>query len=204
MKVVDTKGQLCPAPLIAAKRALKESAEGESFTLITDNKTAFENLTRFLKDNKAEVVCNESNGVWNFTIRKTTGEIAKTEPEDYCQVPVSHFEKGDYVVVLSSDKMGEGDEKLGHLLMSTYIKALKDTDMLPDKILFYNNGVKLVTNTSVDIDNLRDLEKMGVELMICGTCVNFYSLESEIGAGTISNMFVMAEIMASTGKVIKP
>jgi predicted peroxiredoxin len=64
--------------------------------------------------------------------------------------------------------------------------------------------VKLVTRTSPIIDSLRDLEKMGVELMLCGTCVNFYSLESEVGAGSISNMFVMTEIMASSSKVLKP
>jgi selenium metabolism protein YedF len=195
---------LCPGPIIAARRALKETTAGESFVLITDNRTAFENLTSFLKDHKAEVQCVESQGVWTFTITKTSGETVKTRLDEHNDNAVSHFEKGNYIVVISSDKMGEGDEKLGHILMSTYIKALKDTDKLPDKILFYNNGVKLVINTSPDIENLRDLEKMGVEILICGTCVNFYSLEQVMGAGTISNMFVMAEIMASTGKVIKP
>jgi selenium metabolism protein YedF len=202
MRIIDTKGQLCPEPLIAAKRALKESAEDESFILITDNKTAFENLTRFLNDNKAITKCTESDGVWTFTVTKTTGDIVRAEPEEYCQSP--HLEKGNYVVVISSDKMGEGDEKLGHILIGTFIKALKDTDKLPEKIMFYNSGVKLVTKTSPVIDSLRDLEKMGVELLLCGTCVNFYSLEAEIAAGSISNMFVMTEIMASTGKVIKP
>lgn len=204
MKIVDTKGQLCPEPLIAAKRALKESAEGESFILITDNRTAFENLNRFLNDNKAIIQSAESEGVWTFTVTKTTGDVVRAEPEEYCDTTVSHFEKGNYVVVISSDKMGEGDKKLGHLLMSTFVKALKDTDKLPEKILFYNNGVKLTIKSSPVIDNLRDLEKMGIELLLCGTCVNFYSLESEVGVGSISNMFIMTEIMASTGKVIKP
>jgi len=111
MKIVDTKGQLCPEPLIAAKRALKESAEGESFILITDNRTAFENLNRFLNDNKAITQSTESEGVWTFTVTKTTGDVVRAEPEEYCDTTVSHFEKGNYVVVISSDKMGEGDEK---------------------------------------------------------------------------------------------
>jgi selenium metabolism protein YedF len=204
MKVVDTKGQLCPEPLIAAKRALKESSEGESFMLITDNKTAYENLKRFLNDNKAITTCDESQGVWTFTVTKTTGDVVRAEPEEYCDTSITHFEKGNYIVVISSDKMGEGDEKLGHILMSTFIKALKDTDKLPEKILLYNSGVKLATKSSPVIDNLRDLEKMGIELLLCGTCVSFYSLESEVGVGSISNMFVMTEIMSSTGKVIKP
>jgi selenium metabolism protein YedF len=204
MRIVDTKGQLCPAPIIAAKRALKETITGESFVLITDNKTAYENLISFFKDHKTETQCSESQGVWTFTITKISGPAVKAQPEEFNDIAVSHFEKGNYVVVISSDKMGEGDEKLGHLLMTTFIKAIKDTEKLPEKILFYNNGVKLVTKTSPDIDNLRDLEKMGVELLLCGTCVNHYSLESVVGAGSISNMFIMTEIMASSAKVIKP
>ena len=204
MKVVDTKGQLCPAPLIAAKRALKETNTGESFTLITDNKTAFENLTRFLKDNKAETKCSESNGVWTFTVTRTSGDIIKTNPEEYCDSPVTHFEKGNYVVVISSDKMGDGDDQLGLLLMSTFINALKDLDELPQKIVFYNKGVKLATNDSPVIGTLKDLEQMGVELTLCGTCINHYSLASVIGVGTISNMYSIAAIMASSGRILKP
>jgi selenium metabolism protein YedF len=204
MRIVNTKGQLCPAPLIAAKRALKETAEGESFIVLTDNKTSFDNLTRFLKDNKAEVQISESGGVWTLTIKKTTGELIKPNAKEYCAPEITHFEKGNYVVVISSDKMGEGDEKLGFLLMTTFINALKDLDELPQKLLFYNNGVKLVTDNSPVIETLRDLEKMGVEIMLCGTCVNHYSLASVVGAGTISNMYTMAGIMASSGKVLKP
>jgi selenium metabolism protein YedF len=204
MRIVDTKGQLCPAPLIAAKRALKETKEGESFIVLTDNKTAFENLTRFLKDNKADIQCSESQGVWTFTVTKTTGDLVKADAEEYCAPSVAHFEKGNYVVVISSDKMGEGDEQLGLLLMRTFINAMKDLDQLPQKLLFYNNGVKLATNNSPVIETLRNLEKMGVEIMLCGTCVNHYSLSSVVGAGTISNMYTMAGIMASSGKVLKP
>jgi selenium metabolism protein YedF len=204
MRIVDTKGQLCPAPLIAAKRALKETAEGESFIVLTDNKTSFYNLSRFLKDNKAEIQVSETAGVWTLTIKKTSFDIIQSNEEEYCAPEIAHFEKGDYVVVISSDKMGEGDEQLGLLLMNTFINALRDLEELPQKLLFYNSGVMLVTNNSPVIETLRDLEKMGVEIMTCGTCVNHYSLASVIGAGTISNMYTIAGIMASTGKVLKP
>jgi selenium metabolism protein YedF len=204
MRIIDTKGQLCPAPLIAAKRALKETAEGESFIVLTDNKTSFDNLSRFLKDNKTEIQVSETSGVWTLTVRKTTVDIIQPNEEKYCAPEIAHFEKGNYVVVISSDKMGEGDEQLGLLLMTTFINAMRDLDELPQKLLFYNNGVKLVTNNSPVIETLRDLEKMGVEIMLCGTCVNHYSLASVVGAGTISNMYTMAGIMASSGKVLKP
>ena len=204
MRIVDTKGQLCPAPLIAAKKALKETAEGESFVVLTDNQTSFDNLRHFLKDNNAEFLISEEGGTWSLTVTKTTGDIVRTTPEEYCNSPFTHFEKGNFIVVVSSDKMGEGDNELGHLLMINYIKALKDLDKLPRKIVFYNNGVKLATKSSPAIEHLRDLEKMGVELMLCATCVNYYCLETVIGVGAVSNMYTITETMAASDKVIKP
>jgi selenium metabolism protein YedF len=204
MRIIDTKGQLCPAPLIAAKKALKETAKGETFIVLTDNKTSFDNLCRFLKDNKADIKSNASGGVWTLTVTKSANELVHNNVEEYCAPSISHFQKGNFIVVVSSDKMGEGDDELGHLLMINFIKALKDLDKLPMKIVFYNNGVKLATKSSPAIEHLRDLEKMGVELMLCATCLNYYCLETVIGAGIVSNMFSIAEAMATSDKVIKP
>jgi selenium metabolism protein YedF len=204
MRIVDTKGQLCPSPLIAAKKALKETAAGESFLVVTDNQTSLSNLSRFLKDNNTYFQVSETAGVWTLAITKKSGGEPQTKQEDYCNPPVTHFEKGNYVIVVSTDKMGEGDEVLGHLLMGNFIKAVKDLDRLPRKMVFYNSGVKLVTKSSAVIEHLRDLEKMGVELLLCATCVNHYSLELVIGAGTLSNMYAIAEAMASSGNIVKP
>jgi selenium metabolism protein YedF len=204
MRIVDTKGQLCPAPLIATKKALKETAVGESFKVLTDNQTSFNNLSRFLKDNYANFQVSETGGVWTLTITKTTVDITKAKVEEYSNSSISNFPKGDFIIVLASDKMGDGDNELGHLLMHNFIKALKNLDRLPQKMVFYNNGVKLVTKDSPVIEHLKDLEKMGVELMLCATCVNHYSLGSVIGAGTVSNMYAIAETMSSSGNIIRP
>jgi selenium metabolism protein YedF len=204
MRIVDTKGQLCPAPIIAAKKALNETSDGQSFIILTDNKTSFENLSRFLKDNKAYFVVSEADGVWSLTVTRSAGVKEDLAVGDYCEVEVPHFRKGNFMVVISSDKMGDGDIELGHILMSSFMKALKDLNDLPQKIAFYNSGVKLVTKSSPVLADLLDLEKMGVELILCGTCVNHYSLAGEIATGTISNMFVIAQMMASAGNVVKP
>ena len=204
MRIVDTKGQLCPAPLIAAKRALKETAEGDSFVVLTDNRTSFDNLTRFMRDNKAIFSSVEEEGVWKMTITRTSLTSPDKPAEEYCETAVTHFEKGDFIVAVSSDKMGDGDPELGHLLITNFIKALKDLDTLPSKILFYNKGVMLATTDSKVIDQLDDLQKMGVEIHLCATCVNFYNLADKVKVGIISNMFVIAQAMASAGHIIKP
>jgi selenium metabolism protein YedF len=204
MRIVDTKGQLCPAPLIAAKKALKETAEGDSFIVLTDNMTSFDNLSRFLKDNKAEFEVSESAGVWTLTVTKINGDKVDTKVEDYCAPAISHFEKGNYVVAITSDKMGDGDAELGHLLISNFIKALKDLDKLPQHMVFYNKGVTLAVKNSPVIEHIKDLEKMGVEIHLCATCVNYYKLEKYVEVGTLSNMYSIAELMAAAGNVIRP
>lgn len=204
MRVVDTKGQLCPAPLIAAKKALKETPAGESFKVLTDNQTSLSNLSRFLKDNNTKFEVSEKDGIWTLTITKLAGEKILSDTEDYCAPAVAHFEKADFIVVITSDKMGEGDEQLGNLLLVNFIKALKDIEKLPRKIVFYNKGVTIVTNDSPVIQHLRDLEKMGVELLLCATCVNHYKLEEKFGAGILSNMYTIAEVMATAGNIIRP
>jgi selenium metabolism protein YedF len=204
MRIVDTKGQKCPAPLIATKRALKKTSEGEKFIVLTDNQTSFNNLSRFLKDNKVDFKVNAEGGIWTFSVTKTKNDELQVKAEDYCSVPVAHFEKGNFIVVFTSDKMGEGDDELGHLLINNFIKAIKDLDKLPQKLVFYNKGVTLMIKSSPVIEHLIDLERMGVELLLCATCVNHYSLEASIETGTLSNMYTIAEVMASAGHIIRP
>jgi selenium metabolism protein YedF len=100
--------------------------------------------------------------------------------------------------------MGEGDEQLGRLLITNFIKALKDISRLPQTIIFYNSGVKLAIKGSNVAEHLLDLEKMGVEIVLCATCVEHYKLTDQVAAGSLSNMFTIAEIMSNTGKIIKP
>lgn len=204
MQIIDTTGQQCPAPLIATKRALKDANTGDSFQIITDNPTAFNNIARFLKDNNTRFSSEESNGIWKLTITKTNSEIVAANPEPYSTDEVPHFSRGDFLIAFSSDKMGDGDEELGHLLMNNFIMAIKDLDVLPRKMVFYNKGVTLGAVGSPVADQLKEIEKMGVTLLFCATCVDFYSLNEKIKIGTLSNMFEIAQVMSSATNIIKP
>ncbi len=204
MRIIDTRGQQCPAPLIATKRALKESKTGESFKVLTDNKTSFGNVSRFLKDNRTQFETEEKEGLWAIIITKSTESDHYIIAEDYCTTGVPHFKKGDFVIAFTSDKMGEGEDALGRLLITNFIKAIKDLDILPAKMVFYNNGVKLGTMVSPVYEHLKEIESMGVSLLFCATCVNFYSLQDKVKIGTLSNMFEIAQALASAGNVVKP
>lgn len=204
MRIVDTKGKVCPAPIIATKKALRESKVGETFRVLTDNQISLDNLSRFLKDNRTEFSVEESNGFWTLTITKTDADQQLTNADEYCPTEIPHFSKGDFIVAFSSDKMGDGEEELGRLLILNFIKAIKDFEHLPQKIVFYNNGAKLGSVDSPVAEYLKELEQMGVVLLFCATCVNFYHLGGKIKIGVLSNMFEIGQVMASAGNIIKP
>jgi selenium metabolism protein YedF len=204
MQIIDTSGQQCPAPLIATKRALKDARTGDSFKVITDNQTAFNNISSFLKDNKTEFSYEESNGIWALTITKQTTEFINADVKEYCKTEIPHLSKGDFIIAFTSDKMGDGDEELGHLLMINFVKAIKELDVLPRKMVFYNKGVTLGAEDSPVIDHFKEIDKMGVTFLFCATCAKYYSLEEKIKIGTLSNMFEIAQVMSSAGNIVRP
>lgn len=204
MKIIDTRGKSCPEPLIATRRALKEAEKGEPFEVLIDNQSSLDNISRFLKDNNTGFSVKGSDGQWIIIVLKGSVVSDAKQAEDYCSKPVPHFTKGDFVIVFSSDVMGDGDRELGQLLVTNFIKAVKDLDILPDKMIFYNKGVTLGSIDSPVADHIMEIEKMGVGIFFCSTCVKFYSLEDKMKTGTLSNMFELAQIMASAGNLIKP
>ena len=108
------------------------------------------------------------------------------------------------VVVLSSDKMGEGDEELGKVLIKGFIYAITQLDKYPKAVLLYNSGVKLSSEGSDSLEDLKVLEKHGVEILSCGTCLNFYNLQDKLQVGKVTNMYSIVEELAGATNVIRP
>ncbi len=108
------------------------------------------------------------------------------------------------VIAISGDHMGKGNDELGAILMKSFIHSLVETGKIPDTILFYNTGVWLIVKKSDVIEDIKKLESMGVEMLICGTCVNHFKIADEIDAGTISNMHEILDRMAGAGKLLMP
>ena len=204
MRIVDTKGQKCPVPIIETRKALRASKVGETFVVLTDNKTAFSNISRFLNDNKIKFSVSEESGTWTFNITNETGENITTSAANYCEKTKQDIPAGDYSVLISSELMGNGDDELGQKLIKSFFVALSCLDSMPSSIMFYNSGVKLTMNDSSVIEILHEIENKGVEILICGTCVDHYKIGDRINLGRISDMYTITQKLSKTGNIIKP
>ena len=77
-------------------------------------------------------------------------------------------------------------------------------DQLPRTILFYNGGASLSCEGSPLLEDLRELEAQGVEILTCGTCLNFYGLTDKLAVGSVTNMYSIVETLLAASSVIKP
>lgn len=117
--------------------------------------------------------------------------------------PRSPLAKGT-VLVISSDVMGSGDEALGRLLMKGFLYAMVEQEKQPEMILFYNSGVFLTTEGSGVLDDLREMERRGVRLLTCGTCLNHYGRLEKLQVGEVTNMYEIAQCMMQAERIIRP
>ncbi|MGQ1891157.1 sulfurtransferase-like selenium metabolism protein YedF [Thermophagus sp. OGC60D27] len=204
MFTIDTKGHLCPEPLIMARNGLREVKEGEKALIITDNETSYQNLMSFLSDLGANPVAEQKGKEYFIEVTKPaeTSDQADHNPEAYCSVPGVPAPSTDYVVVARSAQMGEGDADLGNLLVRGYLNALKGMEHLPTHIIMYNSGIHLTLEGSDTALALGELEDRGVSIIVCGTCVDFYQVKSKVGVGRISNMYQIATLLAEAGHVV--
>ena len=201
MQTVDGKGLLCPQPLILTRKALKKCLPGETLKIECDNRTAFQNILTYLNDQSLAPAGNDVDDLFYITVLNQLVEAGESS-ESYGIDPGSC--SSAYVVVVSSEKMGDGDPELGTILMKAFLNALIEQPVLPTHLLFYNSGVKLATIDSGVIVSLQALDASGVDILICGTCVEFYEVKTLLAVGRISNMFTLTETMAKTGHIIKP
>ena len=107
-------------------------------------------------------------------------------------------------MVISSDQMGSGEEELGRALMKAFVFALTKQDVLPETVLLYNRGAFLSCDGSDSLEDLKTLEAQGVEILTCGTCLNYYKLTDRLAAGSVTNMYDIVGIMSGASAIIKP
>ena len=200
MLKVDARGDACPLPVVKAKKAIAELNGSGEVEVLVDNEIAVQNLTKMAQQkgyaSKAEKLAERE-----YRVLLTVGDApAEAEEAPVCTPDA----RTDTVVAIASDKMGDGAEELGKTLLKAFVFSLTQQDKLPKTILFYNGGAYLTCEGSPMLDDLKALEAEGVEIVTCGTCLNFYGLTEKLQVGTVTNMYVIAEKMLNAGNVVKP
>ena len=201
---VNAIGDTCPIPVVKAKNAIKELGGAGTVEVLVDNEIAVQNLGKMAKQ-KGYVFASEKLGAAEFKVTMTVGESAEQQNVDdipeVCAVP-GH--KKNVVVAINSAKMGVGHDELGGVLIKGFIFALTQMDELPSAILFYNGGATLTTEGSTSLEDLKNLEAQGVEILTCGTCLNYYGLSDKLRVGEVTNMYSIVEKLTGADLVVKP
>lgn len=209
MKQIDCRGLSCPEPVLKAKGALEQGA-GEPFVIIVDNEASRDNVIRFGRSRNCQVeLTTMMDGSFRLRFaaddQQGGDEPQSFDPDDYpCELPAQSSAACNLVYVFGSDTMGRGDDELGWALLQTYIATIKEITPQPQRILFYNGGVKLAATAGKALEALLALEKKGVKILSCGTCLEFFKLEKNLQVGTTTNMYEIIDSMVSADKVISP
>ena len=207
---VNAIGDACPIPVVKTKNAIRELQGGGTVETLVDNEIAVQNLTK-MANQKEYGVHSEKISDNEFKVTMTVNaeaaqaaanSAAATVEKENC--PVTPDKKKNIVVVISSNQMGSGEEELGKSLLKGFIYALSQQDTLPSTILFYNSGAYITSEESASIEDLKSLEAQGVEILTCGTCLNFYGLTEKLQVGEVTNMYVIAEKMTQADLIVKP
>ncbi len=201
---VNAMGDACPIPVVKTKNAIRDLAGAGVVETLVDNEIAVQNLTK-MANQKGYGVKSEKLGENQYKVTMTIGEGAQMPEEGEAEVCLAEpGQKRKIVVAVSSSKMGEGDEELGKTLMKGFIYALGQQEILPETILFYNGGAALSCEDSPALEDLKSLEAQGVEILTCGTCLDFYNLKDKLRVGDVTNMYVIVEKMMEAHQIVKP
>lgn len=193
-KFIDCRGMACPLPVVTAKKSFEEFSESGILEVLVDNEIAVSNLLKLASSSGFSAASSKKSDA-EFLVRIEVEEIKSTGVETDSKTTT---------VVISSNKMGSGDEELGKNLMKAFIFTLNTLENLPSDILFYNSGAFLVAEGSPCIEDLKKLEQSGVKIRVCGACINFYGLEEKLAVGEVSNMYDILNIMSASDKIIRP
>ena len=196
MKEIDARGLACPAPVLQTKNAIEEE-NLNSIETIVDNEASRQNVSRFLKSQGFEVSVQEREGDFHVTGRREAG----VEPEGLV-AEKQDTEKKKIMVMVANNCMGHGDVELGSKLMASFLKTIKEMGDELWRLVFVNNGVKLTIDSSEVLSVLKEYEKDGLQILVCGTCLTHFNLLDKKQVGETTNMLDIVTAMQLADKVI--
>lgn len=202
MKLLDMRGNPCPIPVLQAKKELAKP-DVPGIAVVVDNYVAVQNLEKmaggmgytFSQDGADE------DGCYRVLLGKEG--IPAPLPRNESPAPL-HPESEGLCVLISSDRLGDGDEDLGKMLLKGFLFALTELPTPPETVIFINAGVLLTTAGSNAVEDLTVLQSKGTRVCACGACLNFYGVTQQLAVGQVVDMYWITSCMASASKVIAP
>lgn len=195
-QTIDARGLPCPQPVILTRNAMREAQE---LVVLVTGRDQVTNVSRLAE--KAGWQAQMEQRPDGYAIHLVKGQEPVAEPEltpDLTSCDISRRT----VVVAPSEHMGRGDEELGTILVRAFFHTLTESNSIPGTIILYNTGVKLAVEGSPVLDDLRDLQGKGVEILACGTCLGYFNLKERLAVGIISNMYTIAETLLGAGHIV--
>ncbi len=192
MNVIDCRNLACPAPVVKTGQAMQLAGD-EPFSVLVDYGSSLENVTRFAMSRGYEVTVDEQNNHVALSIRpavkrsSSSGDAPSGNPA---------------VILISSDRLGNGPDELGRLLMKNFIITLLELPEPPVSIFFINSGVMLASEGSELLEPLAKLESSGTGIFSCGVCLDYFGLRDKLAAGGVTNMFTIAETLHNSTNLI--
>ncbi len=218
MIVIDAFGETCPKPVIRAMKALAESGADGSVRVLVDNTVAVENLKRLAASKQGSAEVAEVEGGWAVTVSGVPAELAGNpqgtdaalaEAGIACPVPgdgdaaaPAPAARRQVTVFVGSSTFGQGAEELGRILIKGLVYAFSQADEVPHRIVFFNDGARLTCEGSEMLDDIRELERRGCEVLTCGTCLDFHGIKDRLAVGGVTNLYAISEIALGPDKVV--
>ena len=203
LQELDCCGLACPGPVIQT-RNLVNSAHPEAILVRVDNAAASQNVRRFLESRGYSAEAEEKDGVWLVHGRLSSGAQPQEQAESSAGCPVCGEETLKTLVFLPSATIGSGSDELGAKLMANFLATLPELGERLWRVVLVNGGVKLAAQPGRAQDSLRALEAAGTDILVCGTCLDFYGLMDVPRVGQVTNMLDIVTSFDLADKVIRP
>lgn len=199
VETIDARGLTCPAPVLLVKDAVERMGQVE-LTVLVDNEASRENVTRFLGSKSYAVSTTQEGEVFRLQAQREGTDQA---PQDVSwQATESETSSQKILVLITTDRLGSGDDTLGGKLMVNYLKTLKEMGCDLWQLIFVNGGVKLTAAQSPVLTELQEYERAGVIVLACGTCLEHFGLTAEKAVGATTNMLDIVTATQLADKVI--
>lgn len=198
--LIDARGLACPQPVIKTKKALEEEGVTQ-VEVVVDNPAARDNVSRFARNAGFAIESVTPEGE-DFRIIIVEQDVAEEDVQPQAPTPKATQYAGK-TVFIGSDVIGSGSDELGAKLMKAFCYALTEISVPPKQLIFMNAGVKLCVEGSAALGNLQTLDQRGVEMLVCGTCLDFFGLSNSLKVGNVSNMYDIAEQLLGEGSVVR-